>query len=348
MSGKEISPIHKINENLTKKPVPNTLEDQKIIKSKEIFTEENQGNGKNLEKNNRANEEELIKNKVFEIDLCKFIEYHIEPDYDTYPTTVSKFWIPMEKMKEIYPYNVSFVKNVELLERKHFFSSWKKSRGDGNCYFRAVIYKYFDNIHKVYSPISKLEDFKAILEYHTVPLPGYSAYANAKAYILNYLDHAIGLKSQGNFIKTYTNFVELMQNEEFDQNLVMVSRLLTCSNLYLLKDTDDYFPYLIDGYEGTLQEILLMGNEGGGLALMVLPVTLQIQVYQYMYLESKIVLQKFPDSVPDNIDKIFIIRRSGHYDILYHNQEREFDMLDIENGKYYFYSEPEFYLNMLD
>ena len=253
----------------------------------------------------------------------------------------------MGKMKKLYPYNKNFVKNVELLENGKLkdmnLIGWKRSRGDGNCYFRAVIYKHFDNIHKVYSPVSMLTKFKSVLIVHRIENLNYKnfsdskEYQQARDYILSYLDYAIKLKESGDYIETYTNFLEKMQNEEFDINLVRVSRLIAASNLYMLKDTDDYFPYMYDGYEPILDDILTMGKEGEGLALMILPVTLDTQVKQLMYLEKEnIIIEKFPSECDSSKGSISIIRRSGHYDILCTKQEMELEGLNIEQGTYHF------------
>ena len=76
---------------------------------------------------------------------------------------------------------------------------------------------------------------------------------------------------------------------------------------------------------------------------MILPVTLRVQVQQFMYLEKYIILQRFRDVVPEHTDKICIIRRSGHYDILCDSQEMELEQFHMGRGQYFFYPDEEYY-----
>lgn len=88
--------------------------------------------------NGRSNDSQLRKvHKMFDEDI----------NNDAYPDTISKFWIDLHKMKEIGKFNENFKNNVDFLHRKGF-AGWKKSRGDGNCYYRAVMSSFLDAIFK--------------------------------------------------------------------------------------------------------------------------------------------------------------------------------------------------------
>lgn len=269
-------------------------------------------------------------------DHSNFREILIGKDDEEYPNTVSRFWIKIENMKKMYPFNTTFTSNVNKLKAERHIAAWKRSRGDGNCYFRAVITSFYDIIHKPYAPVEDLERFKEILSRLYLDYPGIEEFIYARDEILKSLDESIYLKQNKSKIDAYENALKNMQNEKFDINLVKVSRFITACTLMEVKDSDEFFPYLIDGYEGFLHEIMEMGKEGGELTLILLPTKLKIQVIQYMYLDKEIVVQKFPDQVEKNSKIISIVRRAGHYDILYLKQSLEIDGCNLDKGAFSF------------
>ncbi|OMJ81574.1 hypothetical protein SteCoe_4005 [Stentor coeruleus] len=247
----------------------------------------------------------------------------------------------------MYPFNTTFTSNVDNLKRERNIAAWKRSRGDGNCYFRAVITSYYDIIHKPYSPIEDLENFKEILSGLDLSYPNIYEFKEARDEILKSLDESIYIKKSKSKIDAYEYALENMQNEKFDINLVKVSRFITACTLIEVKDSDEFFPYLIDGYEGFLHEMMEMGKEGGELTLILLPTKLNIQVIQFMYLDKDIVVQKFPDQVKKNSKVISIVRRGGHYDILYSKQSLELDFCNLSNGSFTFTENLNYYYKEL-
>lgn len=265
-------------------------------------------------------------------------------DNAEYPTTISKFWIPIENMKNLYRFNQNFIKNVEFLKIKHNIAAWKRSRGDGNCYFRAVISTYFDNIHKPWHSISLLKSFKNLLKKHKLLAEGYEEYEKSKENVLQKVKESIKLKESKSYEKAYMLCTNLLQDEKFDIDLIMVSRYLTVCTLIDHKDDPNISPYIIDGMDGVINDMLCLGKEGGDLTLMILPMCLGVQVVQFMFLEKESMVKgDFPYEVLEQAMQINVIRREGHYDILYTRQELEYDMCCLKDGTFTYVESEEYY-----
>mmetsp|Transcript_12586 Transcript_12586/g.12662 ORF Transcript_12586/g.12662 Transcript_12586/m.12662 type:complete len:89 (+) Transcript_12586:843-1109(+) len=85
----------------------------------------------------------------------------------------------------------------------------------------------------------------------------------------------------------------------------------------------------------TIMQILTMGEEAEGIALLCLPISLGIQVIQYNFFD-KVVEQKFPEENDSNLSPICIVRRGGHYDILCKKSDLEAQKYDLQTGTYLF------------
>jgi hypothetical protein len=266
-----------------------------------------------------------------------------EEDPDAYPETISKFWLPIEQMKSLYPYNQNFQLNVHTISRDECVIGWKKSRGDGNCYFRAVISTYFLEICKNYNSVSLLHFFKQKIE-NLITEDVENSYLEAQSEVLKVTEKFINMKNNSQGCEVFDEALKLTQNRQFDLNLVRVSRLLTMTELLKNKDHEDYSFMFLDGVDYFVNDILEMDKEGGDLSLVFLPKTLDIQVTQFMFLDKeRFSIQKFPEESRDEQIKIMVIRRSGHYDILYHAQIMELDGACISEGTYFFLKSLEYY-----
>ena len=97
-------------------------------------------------------------------------------------------------------------------------------------------------------------------------------------------------------------------------------------------------------FEFIINDVLSMYKEGGDHSLIFMPKSLGIQVIQFMFLDKeRISVQKFPEEVPEDVIKLNLIRRSGHYDILYDTQTMELDQADLKKGKYILFDDESFY-----
>ena len=200
--------------------------------------------------------------------------------------------------------------------------------------------KFLENIHKYYAPISKLSEFLDILHCCNIDLKKYKKFDDAKKFLIDYIINSIEKKKNNEkSIEVFLELLHNLQNKEFDRQMIMVARLLTYANILELKNESNYSSFFIGSEHLIESDIMTMENEGGEHALIFLPLALNCQVVSYNFFET-ISEQRFPETINSDADKIYIIRRGGHYDLLYPLQEQEAEQYDLINYTYHFCSDP--------
>ena len=240
-------------------------------------------------------------------------------------------------MKKVAKYNEVFLENIKTLTLTKNIIGWKKSRGDGNCYFRAVITRYIEIIHKYYKPVGYLESFikflQDVLNYSNDEFFVIDEFRDAGNNVLEFLRESLNEKKR-NPINAFKLLLSKLQDTSFDLNLVKVARLITYYALMICKNDEKYKHFIVDEF-AYIDLINTMNEEAEGLILTFLPIGLGCQVVQYNLFEN-VNEQLFGNDEQTNI-VIHIIRRSGHYDILYTIQEMEYEQYNFEAGSYCFF-----------
>ena len=238
-------------------------------------------------------------------------------------------------MKGFGKFNATFKRNVDNLKKENHIIGWKKSRGDGNCYYRAVITRYMEIIHKFYNPSWYITYFKELIQHalNTIDTSLLEqSFIAAAAKIIGILDYTYNMK-QTDPIRTYIYLMSILENTEYDIYLVSVARLITYRVFLQELDAKRIEHFSVDPNR-CIASILTMGEEAEELMLLFLPLGLGCQVVQYNFF-NEINVQKFPEKPsPVTID---IVRRSGHYDILYTIKEMEIEQFSFLDGEYNFY-----------
>lgn len=271
-------------------------------------------------------------------DIDDYMKYEIiNAGAPEYPITLSKPWLPITEMNKLYTFSVSFMRNLNYLKNEKNIVGWKKVRGDGNCYYRAVMARHLENLHKYYYNSNKLQDFLAVIKSCSGLANENKIYEESVEYFIKYITDSITLK-ENDSIGCFIRLMESLQDRIFDENLIKIGRLLTFANFIQLRDNPDFAAFVVSDQNAIIKDILTMGTEGGELALILLPLILNTQIITYNFFEARVAEQYFPDSTPKEYDKIHLIRRSGHYDLLYTLQEQEAEQYCFMNSTYYLYS----------
>lgn len=260
-----------------------------------------------------------------------------KPDPDEYPTTISKSWMHINEMISINKFNQNFKTNLEKLFKTHYLIGWKRSKGDGNCYFRSVITTYFLSVLNPRSPPTLIQTLKSQVSSLDTSEADYE-YSESKSNLLQQISHLTSLRSS-NPISAFKFALDLTQKPEFDLDLIRFARLITLQELLKAQDDQEFSFLFIDGVDFYKNDLLQMNKEGGEHTLIFLPKALGIQVIQYMFLEyPKMSIQKFPENVQPGSPVVHIVRRECHYDILASIQEMEDSQYNMGEGSYYFAS----------
>lgn len=260
--------------------------------------------------------------------------YRTDVSVDDQVLTISPFWIPIEVMQGFGNFNPVFKSNIKKLHTEKRVIGWKKSRGDGNCYFRAVATRYVEIIHKFYNPLSYIRTFGDIIERTLKKIEGIEIpqeFLYAAHEILVFLGHTSKNKVLDP-INTFLYVLKQFEDPTFDLNLVRLARLITYATFLNNYQNEEFQSFMIDN-QSTVNSIMTMGEEAEGLTLLFLPLGLGCQVVQFNVFQE-INVQEYPNA-KSNIT-IHIVRRAGHYDILYTIQEMEIEQFDFLKGTYNF------------
>jgi hypothetical protein len=265
-----------------------------------------------------------------------FDEYNPEIDDEEIPKSVSKHFLNLESLKKQYQYNQDYIKNVENISKTYI--GWKKSRGDGNCYYRSVISSFFLKIFHYNRPSNELQKFIQKLE-NILSRKEFDQFSYEVNQILPFLRKA--LVESNNFQKKIENFVNAnkkLQDTKFDINLIQISRVIALMGLEVLIRDYGFGDFMVgDEIELMKANILEMGREAEGMELQALPVGLGIVVTQINFLNQKVLknIYTLDDHVEGKIQVSIISKSKGHYDGLFSKQEQETEMLNPFNRRYY-------------
>mmetsp|Transcript_12586 Transcript_12586/g.12661 ORF Transcript_12586/g.12661 Transcript_12586/m.12661 type:complete len:130 (+) Transcript_12586:399-788(+) len=127
-------------------------------------------------------------------------------------------------MKEIGKFNKIFVQNVKKIEEKGF-GAWRKSRGDGNCYYRAVFLMYLENLFNFrYDYTQTLRNFINFLENMDYEIP-FTEFLDNKLKFIACMKILIQVKER-NSIDAFVKFKKATQIRGFDLAMIATARLL--------------------------------------------------------------------------------------------------------------------------
>ncbi|CAO3638917.1 unnamed protein product [Cunninghamella blakesleeana] len=223
---------------------------------------------------------------------------------------------PISKLEEEFKDNESFLKKIKNLSKNH--SKIRRCRGDGNCFFRAFAFAWFESL------LHNEEKYKASLEWlkstpNLLESVGFQSLAYDDFYEMTL--------EQFNKIPIYANDPDLLlvtfQTPEISNAIVMHLRFV--ASAYLRFNANEYEPFLmvemisIDEFCATHVEAF--GKESDHLHIIALTKALVIPV-EIIYLDGsesdQAAVHEFWPSEENKTDyPLKLIYRPGHYDILY-------------------------------
>ena len=264
------------------------------------------------------------------------IDVNPKSEAEVIPATISKCWLPMKTIKEERKFNTLYISNIEKLMKD--FVAWKKCRGDGNCYYRAVITIY---IIKIIHPKAPSHHLGSFLEFIYAIEPGYAQSQDdltAIAYIKEYFTAIWNSFLEPNErISAFIDLNSQLQNIAFDLQLIRVSRMISMKTLNVHQRDDDISPYLIDGeFDICYRRISTMGLEAEGMDLKILPLGLGIEVTQINVFDI-ILTNHYPeqDNTGNKLKVNIICKSKGHYDSIYMKSELEAEGYNLKKAKYF-------------
>ena len=251
--------------------------------------------------------------------------------------TISKTWLPMESLRNEGKFKPSFVKNIEFLSRD--YAAWRRVRGDGNCYYRAVMSNYILKIFHYYSNKERINKLIILLDGIRGELP--HDFIAAKDYFIDYLTkHYESRQNIEASIESFKNVNQRLQERDFDLNLVRIARVILVDAFR--GRSGDYSAFKLDDQKPEFSKHLLeMGREAKEQEFLLLPLGLDICV-EHINVFENLLRTVYPNEEEGNKkDKVkitIISKNNDHYDILYPVKDMGDEGYNIDLGRYYYTS----------
>jgi ubiquitin thioesterase protein OTUB1 len=257
--------------------------------------------------------------------MILFIDHSFIATIEKYPSTIGKERLMIQSQRLLFPNNEHWANQVRELEVK--CSSWRKSRGDGNCYYRAVSISYleemlrrkkFPQLHALYMKLFNQEDY-------IIPM----GFEDHHYYFL--LKIGQFLNAHQNSERIVKDFQELELEYAFDNAMIGVFRSMAADWLEKNKGHDEIFPFIMDsGVEPILREIRTDEKEGEGLAFVAMANTLQATIHHIIADQNthKTHTETFRPFTGESDVEFSLLLRPGHYDLIYYKESDEIDHYD--------------------
>jgi hypothetical protein len=228
-------------------------------------------------------------------------------------STVSPCRIPIRSLKLLYPNKPGFSERIDTLSKS--FESWRRARGDGNCYYRAVGVIYLEHLC---SNSSDLAEFKNLINRLSSLLQEQDPNIQSSRDFYPFIHSIYNLYSHK---ERYGRSVELLQdylqNTSFDLGMILALRVLAYRFLDYMRQNPDFSAFLIDGGLETLKRMKTMGEEAESEEFQVLADALGAKISHISVMNSYNVDTFTPTLSQHICTEISILYKSGHYDILY-------------------------------
>jgi hypothetical protein len=246
--------------------------------------------------------------------------------------TIGKERLPIESLQLVYKYNESFVEYAKAISKS--YSSWRRVRGDGNCYYRAIGVALLEHFCRFTTPFDELELFIYKLE-------------NDHAYRGRDIDHYFrqafvkNLKKLLQIKRNSEPAIEVLQSyladEKFDYSLVVEMRVIAANSLEDNQNSPELQNYLFEGIEPVLANITQIGNEAEGIEFRLMSEGLGTYIKHVSIFDEQTYI--FSPATKSKAPLIHILYKTGHYDLLYTPEQNLIDRYN--QPKYIFDSYPQ-------
>ncbi|KAJ1504824.1 OTU domain, ubiquitin aldehyde binding [Coelomomyces lativittatus] len=226
--------------------------------------------------------------------------------------------LPIHELKLEYTGNLPFLKKIDRLQ--HSFSQIRRCRGDGNCFYRAFAYAWFERI-LMYPDLYVQQAETSLKEAKDLLLnTGFQPLA-----FEDFLDTAEDTFQliRDNVMDDPDLLVSRFQNDEISNGIVVLFRFI--SSAYLQLHKEEYEPFILDGGDMATfcsQYVEAMGRESDQIQIIALSRFFKVNiVVEYLDASGSENANEhyFEGDPSSNENSLYLIYRPGHYDLIYKN-----------------------------
>ena len=285
------------------------------IKNEEPKTTNKESSGINID------EEILLAQKQSQERMEKermAIEYENEIKAEIEKTTpLISEELDIKVLLKDYEENLEYANSVKIITEKYKYI--RKVRRDGNCFYRAYIYRLFEyicikNNHRLYNEmLKKIEGIKDLTKkngYDWILVEDFynvfygefcscfNSFQNNGVSVRDYMDNLFSDKDKGNYLIYFIRF---------------------CIASYLKENRMLYEVYIEGDFDTWIRkEVEAIDNEADQIQIMACVNYFDIGVKIEYLNKLKNEVVKFPEDKSDQDIFIEVLFTPGHYDILYH------------------------------
>lgn len=257
-------------------------------------------------------------------DILNYENRIREEQVNVHPLISPRLPISILREEYLHSSNANFLRKMDELVRD--FGSLRRTRGDGNCFFRAFSYGLIEQVHQIRDSSSWISHLKQRLG-SQLQEAGFDslAYEDFFEELFNTLNDP-QVTSQSDYL------AELWAAEPHrSHSLIVILRLATSA--YLRAHTSTYEPFLWDCTSATSTEAVDMvqycqryveclGVESDQIHAIALGKALGVDI-EIVYLDgsegplSKLLFRASDEEERNTPLKVTLLYRPGHYDLLY-------------------------------
>jgi ubiquitin thioesterase protein OTUB1 len=241
--------------------------------------------------------------------------------------TISKR-LPINSLKAVYFFNKEFKQRVDKI--KPLYQSWARVRGDGNCYYRAIGVAFMELCcRETTSPeliVRYANALKLVADYSV-------SGTTSEIYSYHFSElNSLCMMKQDNKPDIMIYLHILLQEPEFDRGMVSEMRKLAAYVLDINRKNPDFTAFMIDSFGSHMNAILTWGQEAEGIEFKCMSEALGVHI-QHVSVYDSDSINTFSPSISTE-DKLHILYKTGHYDLLYPAEHNLLDGYDTNSGEF--------------
>ena len=216
-----------------------------------------------------------------------------------------------------YEENLEYANSVKIITEKYKYI--RKVRRDGNCFYRAYIYRLFENIcmknnNQLYNDmLKKIEGIKDLTAKN-----GYDWILVEDFYNVFYGEFCSCFNSVNNNGVSVRDYMDNLFNDK-DKGNYLIYFIRFCIAAYLKENRTLYEVFIEGDFETWIRkEVEAIDNEAEQIQIMACVNYFDIGVKIEYLNKLKNEVVKFPEDKKDEDIFIEVLFTPGHYDILYH------------------------------
>ncbi|KAF8591761.1 cysteine proteinase [Ramaria rubella] len=233
--------------------------------------------------------------------------------------------------------SMSFVKKIDWLQKEKGFKGIRRTRGDGDCFYRSLAFSYIERIMRAQDVALAVATSISVLQstLNMLQLAGFDAmvYEDFYEIFVSLIQQVVTPDASDGKTLNTTILLEAFQDPQVSNSIVVFLRLLTSAQIRT--DPENYEPFLF--HQDTLEPLPVrefcessveaVGREADHVQISALSRALRINV-KVAYLDGRgndekvdfVELQNVEEGY-NGMQDVVLLYRPGHYDSLEYREK---------------------------